>query len=71
MLLAADQTIRLHPQDDVVIARLEIAGPGFLNITTGDQIAEIRKYYGDVYPSVQDGRSARTPRKRSQRKSGR
>jgi altronate hydrolase len=26
MLLAVDQTIRLHPQDDVVIARLEIAG---------------------------------------------
>ena len=26
MLLAVDQTIRLHPHDDVVIARLEIAG---------------------------------------------
>jgi hypothetical protein len=26
MLQAMDQTIRLHPQDDVVIARLEIAG---------------------------------------------
>ena len=26
MLQAVDQTIRLHPQDDVVIARLEIAG---------------------------------------------
>ena len=32
---------------------------------TGDQIDEIRTHYGDVYPSVESGHPARTPKKRS------
>jgi len=36
---------------------------------TGDQIAEIRKYYGDVYPSVKSSRTAR--RKASRGSKGR
>jgi allantoin racemase len=38
---------------------------------TGDQIDEIRKYYGDVYPSVSGGRSARTSSKRKRKKTQR
>src|SRR5262245_40477508 len=41
--------------------RLHYAPPGT------DQIDEIRKYYGDVYPSVDSGHSARTAKKRGRR----
>ena len=35
-----------------------------------DQIEEIRKYYGDVYPSVDGGRPGRASKKRPRRDSG-
>jgi allantoin racemase len=38
---------------------------------TTDQIDEIRKYYGNIYPTVKGSRSANASRKRGERKRGR
>lgn len=37
---------------------------------SADQIDEIRRYYGDVYPSVNGGRAGRNPKKRSRKGGG-
>ena len=61
---------------EAVVKLNRIMGGGFLSKRlyyappTPDQIDEIRKYYGDVYPSVPGSRSARASAKRRRKPSG-